>query len=101
MIRHSVLLGIVALLCAAGCSSPLRQVPPGLPSASPDVPRDAANGGRVQSIAVDPQDRNHAVIAMQFGGLWRTFNAGETWFRMLLPRADASRWASPEYRRIP
>lgn len=43
--------------------------------------RDATNAGRVQSIAVDPRNRNHAVIAMQFGGLWRTFNAGETWFR--------------------
>ncbi|HET6619270.1 MAG TPA: hypothetical protein VFG64_04975 [Dongiaceae bacterium] len=82
MIRRFILFGIVALAsAAAGCSSPLKQLPPGLPSASPDATRDAANGGRVQSIAVDPQDRNHAVIAMQFGGLWRTFNAGETWFR--------------------
>ncbi|HEX6121271.1 MAG TPA: hypothetical protein VFZ03_17625 [Dongiaceae bacterium] len=81
MIRRSVLFGMMALAWASGCSSPLKQLPPGLPSASPDVTRDAANGGRVQSIAVDPQDRNHAVIAMQFGGLWRTFNAGETWFR--------------------
>jgi hypothetical protein len=71
----------MALLCTACTSSPLKQLPPALPLALPNA-RDATNGGRVQSIAVDPWDRNHAVIAMQFGGLWRTFNAGETWFRV-------------------
>ena len=83
MARCSTWLGVAALLCLAGCSpSPLEQRPPALPSASTTVTRDATNAGRVQSIAVDPLDRNHAVIAMQFGGLWRTFNAGEN----LVPR---------------
>jgi hypothetical protein len=82
MVRCPTVFGVAALLCVAGCSpSPLQQLPPRLPSAPASVARDAANGGRVQSIAVDPRDRNHAVIAMQFGGLWRTFNAGDTWFR--------------------
>jgi hypothetical protein len=81
--RCSTLFGGATLLCVVACtSSPLKQLPPGLPLAPPNVTRDATNGGRVQSIAVDPWDRNHAVIAMQFGGLWRTFNAGETWFRV-------------------
>ena len=78
----AIFLGVATLLWVAACASPLKQLPPGLPSAPPGVTRDAANGGRVQSIAVDPWDRNHAVIAMQFGGLWRTFNGGETWFRV-------------------
>ena len=74
---------LATVLYVAACTpSPLKQLPPGLPSASPQVSADAANGGRVQSIAVDPTNSRHAVIAMQFGGLWRTFNAGETWFRI-------------------
>jgi hypothetical protein len=83
MVRRSTLFGIATLLCVAACtSSPLKQLPPGLPLAPPKASLDATNGGRVQSIAVDPWDGNHAVIAMQFGGLWRTFNAGEAWFRI-------------------
>jgi hypothetical protein len=70
-------------VAAAACTStPLRQMPPGLPLASPTVPRDATNAGRVQSIAVSPTDANRSIIAMQFGGLWRTFNNGATWFRV-------------------
>jgi hypothetical protein len=81
MARYSILC-VTTFICLAGCGpSPLKQIPPSLPSAPTSVTRDAANGGRVQSIAVDPRNRNHAVIAMQFGGLWRTFNAGKTWFR--------------------
>ena len=44
--------------------------------------RDAANGGRVQSIAVNPTDRRNAIIAMQFGGMWKTYNSGDAWFRV-------------------
>ncbi len=74
---------LATVLYVAACTpSPLKQTPPGLPSAPLTVAKDAANGGRVQSIAVDPTNSRHAVIAMQFGGLWRTFNAGETWFRI-------------------
>jgi hypothetical protein len=70
-------------VAAAACTNtPLRQMPPGLPLASPTVPRDATNAGRVQSIAVSPTDANRSIIAMQFGGLWRTFNNGATWFRV-------------------
>ena len=66
MARCSTLFGIATLLCVAACSpSPLTQLPPRLPSAPANVASDAANGGRVQSIAVDPWDRNHAVI-----GFW-------------------------------
>jgi photosystem II stability/assembly factor-like uncharacterized protein len=46
------------------------------------VSANAANGGRVQSIAVNPLNSNNAIIAMQFGGLWKTYNAGQAWFRV-------------------
>ncbi len=72
-----------AVILVAGCiSTPLRQIPPKMPEAGEDVMADAANGGRVQSIAVNPWDRNNAIIAMQFGGMWKTYNAGQAWFRI-------------------
>jgi photosystem II stability/assembly factor-like uncharacterized protein len=36
----------------------------------------------VQSIAISPTDRNRALIAMEFGGLWQTFGGGNSWFRV-------------------
>jgi photosystem II stability/assembly factor-like uncharacterized protein len=60
----------------------MRQMPPAIPEAGEGVMRDAANGGRVQSIAVNPTDRRNAIIAMQFGGMWKTYNSGDAWFRV-------------------
>lgn len=72
-----------ALVLASACvSTPLRQVPPAIPEAGQNVMANAANGGRVQSIAVNPADRNNAIVAMQFGGMWKTYNAGDAWFRV-------------------
>jgi hypothetical protein len=72
-----------ALIVTSGCTStPLRQIPPRMPEAGENVMANAANGGRVQSIAVNPADRDNAIIAMQFGGMWKTYNAGEAWFRV-------------------
>ena len=76
-----LLIAAVSLLSAC-VSSPLRQVPPKMPESGQAVLRDAANGGRVQSIAVNPGNRNNAIIAMQFGGMWKTYNAGDAWFRV-------------------
>jgi hypothetical protein len=53
-----------------------------MPEAGEDVMANAANGGRVQSIAVNPLNRDNAIIAMQFGGMWKTYNAGQAWFRV-------------------
>jgi hypothetical protein len=62
-----------ALIVTSGCTStPLRQIPPRMPEAGENVMANAANGGRVQSIAVNPADRDNAIIAMQFGGMWKT-----------------------------
>jgi hypothetical protein len=61
-----------------------------MPEAGEDVLSNAANGGRVQSIAVNPTNRDNAIIAMQFGGLWKTYNAGQAWFRIYtLPRSTS------------
>src|SRR5581483_5489442 len=73
---------LTLLISATACvSTPLESIPPRLPTAQPGVTHDAANAGRVQSIAVDPTNTRHVVIAMQFGGVWRTFNGGDMWFR--------------------
>jgi hypothetical protein len=70
-----------AVILVSGCVfSPLSQIPPAMPEAGTDVLANAANGGRVQSIAVNPTNRNNAIVAMQFGGMWKTYNAGDTWF---------------------
>ena len=53
-----------------------------MPESGEEVMSDAANGGRVQSIAVNPTNRDNAIIAMQFGGMWKTYNAGKAWFRV-------------------
>jgi photosystem II stability/assembly factor-like uncharacterized protein len=72
-----------ALFLLGACvSTPLRQIPPTIPQAGEDVLQNAANGGRVQSIAINPTDRNNAIIAMQFGGMWKTYNSGQAWFRV-------------------
>jgi hypothetical protein len=72
---------VVVLL--SGCvATPMREIPPKMPEAGEGVTANAANGGRVQSIAVNPLNRNNAIIAMQIGGLWKTYDAGEAWFRV-------------------
>jgi len=74
--------GPAALLLAACVSTPVKQIPPRMPEAGAGVMDNAANGGRVQSIAVDPFDPKRAIIANQFGGMWITYGAGSAWFRV-------------------
>ncbi len=76
------LLGVSALLVAACVSTPVKQIPPQIPESGALVMKNAANGGRVQSIAVDPFDPKRALIANQFGGMWITYGAGSAWFRV-------------------
>jgi hypothetical protein len=72
-----------AVTALAACvSTPVRQIPPRLPEARANVMRNAANGGRVQSIAVDPFDSKRVIIANQFGGMWLTYGGGSAWFRI-------------------
>lgn len=72
-----------AFVLLSGCvSTPLHQIPPKMPEAGEGILANAANGGRVQSIAVNPTNRDNAIIAMQFGGLWKTYDAGQAWFRI-------------------
>ena len=61
----------MALLLVAGCD-PLSEAPPRLPDAT-------KNGGRTQSITVNPKRSSEITIATEFGGLWQTSNAGQTW----------------------
>ena len=74
---------LLSLGMAAGCQQPhLVQDPPAIPPAFADSPPVHFNAGRVQSIAVSPVDRNRAIVAMEYGGLWGTINGGESWFRI-------------------
>ena len=84
MFRFSSLAIALLLIRAAGCTSPspVKPIPPRIPLASQTVERDATNAGRVESIAVNPTNRNHALIAMEFGGLWKTHGGGSAWFRI-------------------
>ena len=52
------------------------------PNLPPKIPPNAQNGGRVQSITVNPTDSSHIIVANQFGGLWKTTNGGENWFHL-------------------
>lgn len=49
---------------------------PALPASFGDLPLD---GGRVQSIAVHPERSDDALIAAEFGGLWKSVDRGRTW----------------------
>jgi hypothetical protein len=40
------------------------------------------DGGRVQSISVNPKNNKHIIVANQFGGLWKTEDGGDTWFHL-------------------
>ncbi len=40
------------------------------------------NGGRVQSITVNPKNNDHIVVANELGGLWKTINGGKNWFHL-------------------
>lgn len=75
-------LSALSLFAGACVSTPMRQIPPRMPEAGAGVLANAANGGRVQSIAVNPRDRKMAIIANQFGGMWKTYGAGSAWFRI-------------------
>ena len=40
------------------------------------------NSGRCQSITAHPADRNIAITCNQFGGLWKTTDAGANWYHL-------------------
>ncbi|MCA9261573.1 MAG: exo-alpha-sialidase, partial [Planctomycetales bacterium] len=37
------------------------------------------DGAGIHSVCVDPRDSRQVVIGISCGGIWRTFDAGETW----------------------
>ncbi len=74
----------ISLVVLSACtSSPMEQIPPRLPTAVDDPSLgDVTNAGRVKSITVNPTDPKNTIIAMQFGGMWRTYGGGNAWFRV-------------------
>jgi hypothetical protein len=55
------------------------EFPPYLLPSFGGIPLD---GGRVQSISVNPRNNNHIIVANQFGGLWKTEDGGDTWIHL-------------------
>jgi hypothetical protein len=55
----------------------IRQIPPQIPDRFRTI-----NGGRVQSITVNPTNSDYIIVANQFGGLWKTTNRGRNWFHV-------------------
>lgn len=84
MPRHPAVAVLISasLVVVTGCRVHLRQDPPAIPPAFVDFNENDLNAGRVQSISVSPVERNRALVAMEFGGLWGTTNGGENWFRI-------------------
>ncbi|HEY5838159.1 MAG TPA: hypothetical protein VIT19_03920 [Pyrinomonadaceae bacterium] len=83
MLRPVMLYGLLLLAGQSACpSSPIESRAPALPDAKASVDSGATNAGRVRSITVNPTTRNHAIIAMDFGGLWKTHSGGSQWLRI-------------------
>ncbi|MGB8035371.1 MAG: hypothetical protein WCF03_16285, partial [Nitrososphaeraceae archaeon] len=60
----------------------ISQFPPRLPSPPLPAPTNPKNGGRVQSITVNPLNNSIMIVANQCGGLWKTENGGMNWFHL-------------------
>ena len=57
----------------------LFEFPPKLPPNFWGIP---LNAGRTHAITVHPGKPESIIISMQFGGLWRTFGGGDTWYHV-------------------
>lgn len=53
--------------------------PPKLP---PDFWGFPLNAGRTHAVTVHPGNPDYIIASMQFGGLWRTFGGGDTWYHV-------------------
>jgi photosystem II stability/assembly factor-like uncharacterized protein len=70
---------VAVAVAAVGFAQELSEYPPDLPPDFYGIPID---GGRVQSIAVHPTDNRQIITANQFGGLWKTTDAGARWYHL-------------------
>lgn len=57
----------------------VREFPPFLLSSTAGFP---LNGGRVQSVSVNPTNSKDIIVANQFGGLWKTEDGGTSWHHL-------------------
>jgi hypothetical protein len=76
LLRISVL--VAGVLPSVVLAQSVKEYPPALPPILAET-RLPVNGGRVQSIAVNPTNRDHIIAAHQFGGLWKTLDGGRNW----------------------
>src|ERR1044071_4680257 len=40
------------------------------------------NGGKVNSISVNPKNKNDVIVVTEYGGLWKTDNGGGRWMHL-------------------
>ncbi|HUR83272.1 MAG TPA: choice-of-anchor D domain-containing protein [Thermoanaerobaculia bacterium] len=66
----------VAGIADAQLSVTIRDISPDRSTASD---ADAASGGRVNHIGIDPSNANRVFVASEYGGLWRSTDGGVTW----------------------
>jgi hypothetical protein len=79
-LQHISLLVLTGLLLTPTLiAQTVREFPPALPPTFAGGESIPVNGGRVQSIAVDPTNPRRIIAAHQFGGLWKTDDAGAHW----------------------
>lgn len=79
-LQHISLLVLIGLLLTPTLTAQtLREFPPALPATFAGGESIPVNGGRVQSIAVDPTNPRRIIAAHQSGGLWKTDDGGTHW----------------------
>ena len=52
------------------------------PKLLPDFWGIPLNAGRTHAVTVHPLKPEYIIVSMQFGGLWRTFGSGDTWYHV-------------------
>lgn len=76
----AALVGVLVMLMVAGTAS---AVPVDInPDASDSTNANAASGGRVNHMAAVPGDNQTFYLASEYGGMFRTTDAGVTWTRL-------------------
>ena len=83
-LQHTSLLVLTGLLLLTPTltAQTLREFPPALPATFAGGESIPVNGGRVQSVAVDPTEPRRIIAAHQSGGLWKTEDGGAHWMHL-------------------
>ncbi len=89
MTRFAILLLFLASTTGLSAQTILTDVNPDFSTLHDDDP-DGATGGRVNGTAVDPNNSSVMYAASEWGGLYKTLDGGNSWFRLDGHRAVAT-----------